>query len=240
MTLLIGIVSYITGVSSIALFALFLFGVPETISIDRPTTNSLIPSLLVNLGLIVIFGLQHSLMARACFKEKLRHFIPESLERSTYVFASALALTLLVLCWQPIPIEIWVIRSDVAQSLIFALHLAGWAFALWSISVQSHLDLFGLKQVTARGDYQPLPFSTPGPYRWVRHPLYLGLILAFWSTPSMTVGHLVLSLGLTSYIFVALIFEERDLVTAYGKKYQDYQMSTPKVFPRLKKLSQFS
>ena len=237
----IGIFTY--GVVSYAIFfATFLYAVgfvggfvvPQTI--DGPLEGSLAAALAIDLGLLALFALQHSVMARPAFKRWLTRFVPTSAERSTYVLASSVALLLLFAAWRPLGGVVWDVDTPVLRVAIQGIFAAGWAIVLGSTLAINHFDLFGLRQVwlQLRGrPYTALPFGTPGPYRFVRHPLYVGWFLAFWATPTMTVTHLVFALATTGYILIAIVFEERDLVHFFGRDYEEYRRRTPMFVPRL-------
>lgn len=184
--------------------------------------------------LLASFAIQHSGMARQSFKRAWTRFIPPSLERSTYVAAASLALLAVVKLWQPLPGVIWVIHSAAAVSLLHGLFWSGWLLLFSCTLLIDHFDLFGLKQVWnywRNESYVPPRFRTPGPYRLVRHPLYLGFLIAFWSTPVMTSGHLLFAAMCTGYILVAIQLEERDLVVAHGDSYRDYRTGVSMLVP---------
>ncbi|MGO9837221.1 MAG: methanethiol S-methyltransferase [Polyangiaceae bacterium] len=208
------------------------FVVPRTIDSGPPASLAL--ALAVDCGWFVLFAIQHSGMARASFKRRWTRIVPARAERSTYVLVSALMLVLLVAVWRPIPTVVWRIDAPVARSVVVALSLAGWALVLLASFAIDHFELFGLRQVfDAARDREPAEhvFRTPVLYRVVRHPLYLGFLTAFWSTPTMSVGHLVFALGMTAYLFVGMHFEERDLVRRFGGEYRAYQQRVPALFP---------
>jgi protein-S-isoprenylcysteine O-methyltransferase Ste14 len=193
-------------------------------------------ALLVNAGLLGLFALQHSVMARPGFKAMLTRFIPEAAERSTYVLMSSLALIATFRWWEPMGGIVWQVRSPLGSSLLLAGFAAGWLIVLAATFFINHFDLFGLRQVWTfflRQNYAPLTFVTPGPYKLVRHPLYVGWILTFWCTPNMTVAHLVFAVLTTVYILVAIQFEERDLVAHHGVEYLEYRQRTPMLLPKL-------
>lgn len=209
------------------------FAVPK--SIDSPASVPLTPALLVNLGLLALFAVQHSVMARPAFKRWWTRFVPKAAERSTYVLVSSLALIALFRFWQPMGGVVWDVEAPFARGLLYGLFAFGWALVLYSTFLINHFDLFGLRQVWlyfCGRPYTWLKFGTPGPYRWVRHPLYLGWLFAFWATPTMTVAHLVFALMTTAYILVAIQFEERDLV-GFHPEYADYRRRVPMLVPRL-------
>jgi protein-S-isoprenylcysteine O-methyltransferase Ste14 len=208
------------------------FFVPRTVDSGPPA--SLAFALAVDCGWFVLFAIQHSGMARASFKRRWTRVVPARAERSTYVLASAVMLLLLYALWRPIPSEVWRIDAPAARSAIVALSLAGWTLVLLASFAIDHFELFGLRQVfdAARGREPAEPvFRTPGPYRIVRHPLYLGFLIAFWSTPTMSVGHLVFALGMTGYLFIGMHFEERDLMRTFGDEYRSYRQRVPALFP---------
>jgi protein-S-isoprenylcysteine O-methyltransferase Ste14 len=184
--------------------------------------------------LLALFAIQHSIMARRWFKERWTRIVPAVLERSTYVLFSSLALILLFSSWQPIGGVVWSIEGPTARLLLRALFGFGWTLVLVSTFLINHFDLFGLRQVWLylRGrEYSPLPFTTPGPYRIVRHPLYVGWLFAFWMTPTMTIAHLLFSVVTTAYILLAIQFEERDLIHSYGDAYRKYRQRVPMMLP---------
>src|SRR5215475_8438310 len=199
------------------------FGVPK--SLDSAAAGSWTTALAIDIGLLALFALQHSVMARRGFKSFLTRFITPALERSTYVLASSLALLLLFWQWRPLGGVVWDVQNPIGRTLLYAGFAFGWGLVLVTTFLINHFDLFGLRQVWLhlRGrPYRPLPFRTPGPYRLVRHPLYVGWLFAFWSTPTMTVTHLLFAVMTTAYILVAIWFEERDLVAAHPE-YSEYQ-----------------
>lgn len=188
----------------------------------------------INLALILLFGLPHSVMARKRFKQWWTQIIPTAAERSTYVLVSSLLLALLMWQWRPMTSSIWAAEASPLRSLIWTLYWLGHGVILLSTFLISHFELFGLQQVylQLRGQSTTRPtFKTPLLYRVVRHPLQLGLLIAFWTTPDMTIGHLLLALGMTGYMLIGLYFEERDLVAQFGDAYRHYQNKTPKLLP---------
>ena len=207
------------------------FGVPK--ALDGTPTAPLGTALLINLGLLGLFAVQHSVMARPAFKRQLLRLIPQAAERSTYVLASSLALILLFWQWSPLGGVIWDVQDSTARALLYGLFGFGFLLVLVATLLINHFDLFGLRQVwlNLRGrEYTSLNFVTPGPYRLIRHPLYLGWLFAFWATPTMTVTHLLFAVMTTAYIFVAIQLEERDLIEAHPQ-YAEYKRRVPMMIP---------
>lgn len=210
------------------------FGVPRTIDSDR--AGPLATALLVDLGLLGLFAVQHSAMARPAFKRWLTRFVPEAAERSTYVLLSSAALALLFWQWRPMGGVVWSVEHPTLRLVLYGGFAFGWLLVLITTFLINHFDLFGLRQVWCyfRGvPRAPLPFVVPGPYRLVRHPLYVGWMCAFWFTPTMTAAHLVFALATTGYILLAIRLEERDLIAAHGADYERYRARTPMLVPRL-------
>jgi methanethiol S-methyltransferase len=210
------------------------FGVPT--SLDAVPSGPFWPALAMNLVLLAVFALQHSVMARAPFKRWLTRWLPQAAERSTYVLLSSVALCLLFWQWRPMGGLVWRVEQPVAAGSLRAGFGFGWLLVLSTTFLIHHFDLFGLRQVWLffRGEpYRQLRFVTPGPYRVVRHPLYLGWLCAFWFTPTMTVAHLTFALATTAYILIAIRLEERDLMAIHGSDYQRYRERTPMILPRL-------
>jgi protein-S-isoprenylcysteine O-methyltransferase Ste14 len=204
-------------------------------SMDSAAVVPLGQALLVNLGLLALFAVQHSVMARPGFKRAWTRLVPAAAERSTYVLFSSLALIALFWFWQPMGGVVWDLDDPFARGAMHGLFAFGWGLVLVSTFLINHFDLFGLRQVWLhfRGKpYTRLDFGTPGPYRLVRHPLYLGWLFAFWATPTMTVAHLVFALVTTAYIVVAIQLEERDLLDSHPE-YADYRRRVPMLIPGL-------
>lgn len=205
-------------------------------SIDSTPGGPLGQALMINALLLGIFAIQHSVMARQGFKRWWTRFVPQPVERSTYVLFSSLALIVLFVYWQPIGGVIWHVQDPVAQAFLYGLCIFGWGLVLVATFLINHFDLFGLRQVwlylRGKQDYAPA-FVTPGLYRFVRHPIYVGFIFAIWATPTMTAAHLFFALLTTAYILIGIRLEERDLVAFYGARYSQYQKQVPMLVPRL-------
>jgi len=233
--LLYALVSYAIFTVSF-LYALGFVGnyvVPK--SIDVGLASNVGEAIVVNLLLMSLFAIQHSVMARPGFKRWLAEFIPAACERSTYVLLSSLILLLLFWQWRPIPAPVWQ-ASGIAAGVLTSVHWLGWLIAFASTHMIDHFDLFGLRQafLALRGAEMPgQSFRTPLLYKIVRHPIMLGFLLAFWAAPVMTEGHLLFALANTVYILVALQFEERDLIAVFGATYRQYRQRVPMLVPRL-------
>jgi protein-S-isoprenylcysteine O-methyltransferase Ste14 len=207
-------------------------GVPKTID-DGPVVP-VIEALIVNLLLLSVFAVQHSGMARKPFKRWLTQFVPASVERSVYVLLASLALILLLWQWRPIPAVVWQVTNAQVAMTMTALSLAGWLLVLFSTFLINHFELFGLHQVAANLAGRTMPaarFKTPVLYKFVRHPIYLGFIIAFWATPVMTVGHLLFAAVTTAYIFVGIALEEHDLIQLFGEEYKRYRAQVGMLAP---------
>lgn len=213
------------------------FGVPTTL--DGAARGPLGLSFAIDAGLLTLFALQHSVMARKWFKEWWTRIVPKPIERSTYVLFSSVALILLFTFWQPLGGVVWSVEDATGRLVLRALFAFGWGLILYSTFLINHFDLFGVRQVwrylRGQGDSGEMKFVTPGPYRLVRHPLYVGWLFAFWMTPMMTSAHLLFSIATTAYILLAIQFEERDLVREYGDAYEEYKQAVPMLVPSLRK-----
>ena len=238
-----GTAAFIYGVASYGLFlGVFLYaigfigGFLTPTKLDGVATLPFWQALAIDLGLLSLFAVQHSVMARPAFKRWWTRFVPETVERSTYVLFSSLALVALFVWWEPIGGVVWNAPAGPIRAAIITLYLLGWALLLYTTFLIDHFDLFGLKQVwrRVRGQaYVPPQFYTPSLYKIVRHPLYVGWLTIFWAAPTMTVAHLVFALTTTAYILIAIRLEEHDLVDAFGERYVSYRRVTPMLIPRL-------
>jgi protein-S-isoprenylcysteine O-methyltransferase Ste14 len=206
--------------------------VPKTI--DRGDIGSGLQALAIDILLLSFFAVQHSGMARRPFKRWLSRFVPVFIERSTYVLLASLVLILVFWQWRPIPVVVFQARAPEVSWLLRGLSLSGWFIVLLSTFLINHFELFGLHQVFANLAARTLEaprFRTPFLYKFVRHPIYLGFIIAFWATPLMTIGHLLFACATTAYIFIGIFLEERDLITLYGNNYQQYRNQVGKLIP---------
>lgn len=233
-TFVYGVLCYLVffGTYLYAIGFLGNFIVPK--SIDSGRTGPLGEALLINAGLLAVFAVQHSVMARPAFKRMWTRFVPKPAERSTYVLFSSVALIVLFRLWQPMGGVVWNVEQPAFRGVLYALFGMGFLLVLISTFLINHFDLFGLRQVYLylRGkEYTQLRFGTPILYRHVRHPLYLGWLFAFWATPTMTMAHLVFALATTAYIFIAIQLEEKDLLDAYGNDYRRYRETVPMIVP---------
>jgi protein-S-isoprenylcysteine O-methyltransferase Ste14 len=208
------------------------FGVPRTL--DGGASASFASALAVDLMLLGVFAVQHSVMARPWFKARWTQIVPWAIERSTYVLFASLALDLLFWQWQPLGGTVWTVTHPVVRAIVWSVFAYGWLQVLVMTFFINHFDLFGLRQVWLHllgRHYTHVAFATPAPYRFVRHPLYLGFLLAFWAAPTMTAAHLVFAIATTAYIVLAIQFEEHDLAREHGPAYEEYRRAVPMLLP---------
>ncbi|HZP74584.1 MAG TPA: NnrU family protein [Pseudolabrys sp.] len=232
--LIYGALCYVAFLGSFLYFFGFVGNVAVPKSIDSGVAGSPTAALIVDAILLALFALQHSVMARPSFKRWWTRFVPASVERSTYVLMTSLVLILLYWQWRPLPGVIWSVTSPAGAAILMAVTLAGCAIVLVSTFLISHFSLFGLSQVYAHWRRQPAEspvFQTPSLYRFVRHPIYFGSLLALWAPSVMTAGHLLFAAAFTIYIFVGIWLEERDLVTSHGSAYVDYRKRVSMIVP---------
>jgi protein-S-isoprenylcysteine O-methyltransferase Ste14 len=238
--LLAALYSVLVYVLFLAVF-LYAIGFVENVlvpkSIDSGSSGDIAGSMLIDAGLLALFALQHSIMARPAFKRVWTRIVPEEIERSTFVLFASLALALVCWQWRPLPQTVWSVDDPVGSKAILVVSWMGWGMVLLSTFLISHFHLFGLSQGLARLLGRTLPeqaFATPFLYRWLRHPIYAGFILAFWAAPHMTLGHLFFAIATTGYIFVGIWFEERDLIAYFGDRYRQYCGTVGMLFPKIR------
>jgi methanethiol S-methyltransferase len=231
---LFGAVAYLTFVFTILYAIGFVSDLVVPKSIDTGAISSNFAALAVNLALMSLFAVQHSVMARKSFKQWWTQFIPKSVERSTYVLLASLTLLLLFWQWRPMPATVWHIEEPEMAATIATLSFGGWVLVFTSSFLINHFELFGLHQVANNltGRQMPSPiFRTPFLYNFVRHPIYLGFIIAFWAAPTMSVGHLLFAAVTTAYIFLGILLEERDLIDMFGDEYRRYKQRVSMLLP---------
>jgi methanethiol S-methyltransferase len=229
-----GVTGHLLFLATYAWLAGFVGNVLVPRSVDSHATGSVPLSIAIDAGLIVLFGLQHSVMARPAFKRVWTRIVPRPIERSTYVFASCAATALLMWQWRAVEFVVWDARHPALRAMLYGMFAFGWLMVPAVSLMINHFDLFGTRQVWLflRGrEYEPLPFRTPLLYARVRHPLYIGWAIAFWATPTMTAGHLLLAAGMTAYMLLAVVFEERDLISHFGRQYEEYRRFVPMFVP---------
>lgn len=236
-----GLVCYLVGFGGLAYAMGFLNDIVVPRTLNEGLAGSLTTALVVNVGLVLLFGLQHSVMARRSFKRALARGFPAWAERSLYVLFSGVAFIVLYAFWQPLPGAVWTVEAPALRALLFGAQAFGWMVLVAATFMLNHFELFGLRQVWAhvRGrELEPSRFRTPGLYKFLRHPIQLGVLIAFWATPDMTLGHLVFAGAMTAYIVIALrFFEEPDLVRDFGDDYIAYRRQVGMLLPRLRRSS---
>jgi protein-S-isoprenylcysteine O-methyltransferase Ste14 len=229
-----GAVVYVVFLGTFLYAIAFVGNLPAPKTIDSGEPDAIMVALVVDVVLLGLFAMQHSIMARPAFKRWWTRLVPQPVERTTYVLFASLALLLLYWQWQPIPAVVWSVANPIGAAALAAIFWIGWALVLVSTFLINHFELFGLRQVYARlrGRTLPAPeFRTPSLYKQVRHPIYLGFLLAFWATPVMTIGHLLFAAATTGYILIGIQLEERDLIAQFGDQYRRYRRQVAMLIP---------
>ena len=233
--MLYSVTNYTLGVAALVYLIAFLFNLPVPKTIDSGEAGNPWLSAAIDLGLIALFSLQHSIMARPKFKAWLTRVVPKPAERSTYMIATAIVVFALCLLWQPLPDVLWQAGSEIGYYTLLGIGLSGWGLVLVSTFLINHFDLFGLRQawlyLTGR-EYTLLPFKARSLYRYIRHPIMTGVFIGIWVTPVMTVGHLLFALCMSVYVLIGVYHEEKDLITAFGARYHEYMRATGRFLPK--------
>jgi protein-S-isoprenylcysteine O-methyltransferase Ste14 len=239
LAVLYGAAVYLIFLATFLYMVAFVGNLPVPKSVDSGEAGAIGAALVIDTLLLGLFAVQHSVMARPAFKRWWTRAVPQPVERTTYVLCTNLALILLYWQWRPIPDVVWSVAHPAGVAVLQAIFWIGWAVALVSTFLINHFELFGLRQVYLglRGAELPPPaFKTPWLYKRVRHPLYLGFLLAFWATPTMTAGHLLFAVATTGYILIGIALEERDLIALFGEQYRRYREQVPMLIPLFKVL----
>lgn len=229
-----GIVAYVLFLAAFTYLIGFAGNIAVPKSVDSGTENGILQSVLINCGLIALFGVQHSVMARPEFKRRWTKIIPQPIERSTYVLFTSIVLVTLYVFWQPITVTMWNVESGAGKVILYSIFGLGWAISVFVSYLINHFELFGLQQVYFNLRQQMISesrFITPSLYKIVRHPMQFGMIMGLWAIPHMTVAHFLFASGMTVYIVIGVHYEERDLVKVFGEEYRGYQTRVPKLLP---------
>ncbi len=233
-----GVVVYFFFLATFLYAIGFVINLPGLKTIDSGPVGDRMTTVLIDLALLGLFAVQHSVMARQGFKRWWTKIVPPAMERSTFVLLASLVLAALIAHWRPMPNLVWSVENPTGQAVLYGLFGLGWAILFTATFLINHFELFGLQQVfeNLRGrSITPIKFKTPGLYKVSRHPIYLGLVLGFWATPQMSEGHLLFAIGTTAYIFIGIFFEERDLIANFGEDYRRYRQRVPMLFPFFKR-----
>ena len=237
MILAYGALAYFAFLASFALLADFVAGIGVVRSIDAGATADMRAAIAIDLALVAVFGISHSVMARPAFKRVWTRIVPASAERSTYVLVASLSLGLLVWQWRAVPDVVWHVEQPAVRAALWAVHLVGVATIVYSTFLTNHFDLFGLRQTwlaAQRRPYTPVPFVERSLYRYVRHPMMIGVLLWMWAAPTISIGRLLFASAMTAYILIGIAFEERGLARELGATYDDYRRRVPALIPRLR------
>ena len=230
-----GVLAYGVGVAGLLWIILAMGGLAPA-GFSPLQAGSITAALLIDLSLIVLFGLQHSVMARAGFKQRLAQILPEAAERSTYVLMSGIAMAVAIYFWQPLPGTMWQVENSIAQVVLWSAYALGWSYLFSATFVTNHFELMGLRQVYLYFNQRPytkLPFTRKYMYRYSRHPMMLGVLVGMWALPEMSVSHFIMSALLTGYIAIGVALEERDLLRQFGHTYRDYKKQIATLIPRV-------
>jgi protein-S-isoprenylcysteine O-methyltransferase Ste14 len=237
--LLYGFTNYNLGSAALVCLIAFLFNLvpanPWLAGIDAEANTSTVFAIIINTSLILLFALQHSLMARPAFKKQVTRLLPEAAERSTYMLATAMVTFTLLSFWQPMPTILWQADSTLLYNTLFIIGLSGWLLVFYATFLINHFDLFGLRQVWLyfrNKPYTQLPFKLSSLYRYIRHPIMTGVFIGIWFTPVMTAGHLLFAIGMSAYILIGVYHEEKDLLESFGAQYRRYIEKTGKFLPK--------
>ena len=233
-SVLYGVMSYVLFLGTILYAIAFVGGLPAPKTIDSGPAGPLVPSLVINALLLGLFAIQHSVMARPAFKKWWTRFVPHAVERTTYVLLASLILVLLFWQWRAMPEPVWSVTHPAGVMVLHGIFWLGWALVFFSTFLINHFELFGLHQVinNLTGRSMPAPrFRTPLYYKFVRHPIYLGFVIAFWAAPTMTIGHLLFASATTAYILIGIQLEERDLIDLFGDEYRRYRDRVSMLMP---------
>jgi protein-S-isoprenylcysteine O-methyltransferase Ste14 len=234
--MLYGVMSYLLFFAVFLYLIAFVGGFYVPIHLSIIADESDVLALAVNIMLLLLWGVQHSMMARDWFKKAIETVVPHHIERSTYVLVSTITLAVVMMLWQPMSGEIWRIEEGTLQIIVWGLFALGWTITLISTFLTDHFDLFGLRHSWlhfVEKTYTDVQFTERWIYSWIRHPMMLGLLISFWAVPVMTMSHLVFSIGMSCYIFIGIHFEERAMIKAVGESYGHYQKRTSKIIPKI-------
>ena len=235
LVLLYGFAGYLSGLVALLWFILAMGGLAPT-SISPLQSTSTISAIGINFGLVIIFGLQHSIMARPAFKKWMHQWLPEAADRATFLLFTGIAIILAIVFWQPLPGMVWQVETKGLMITLWGLYAFGWTYLLLSTFVTNHFELMGLRQVyfySRNQPYKSIPFTRKFMYRYSRHPMMLGLFIGMWCVPNMSVSQFVMVSLLTLYVFIGLYFEEKDLMSEFGESYRKYKHEVATLIPKI-------